>query len=269
MNKPASGVDSPQAIGVAARWEDLRLAVLTSLALLITHAIAFFLHEYSHAVVAWLLGFKSNPLAINYGHLNLANVLLQQEIGENVDYDLMFATGHGFDVAVIALAGPGVGNGLLYLICALALKSQASRMQLSNVLLLFWLALMASGNLWSYAPVRTITTHGDMGIAARGLGISPWTLFPFVVLPSLLAAWDLFCRVLPLVLDKVCGSDQLRRAFVTAITCFIFFGFFGSPSIGGDYGDVSAVFSIASLFLLFPVTIMLTLSSSGLSARSG
>lgn len=267
MNKPLSDLGNAQGIGTTGDWRDLRFAVWTSLALLVTHAIAFFLHEYSHAVAAWLLGFKSNPLAIDYGHLDLANVLLQQEISENVDYDLMFATGHGFSAAIIALAGPGIGNGLLYLICALALKRQASRMQPSSVLLLFWLALMASGNLWSYAPVRTIATHGDMGYAAHGLGISSWTLFPFVVLPSLLAAWDLFARVLPLVLNTACGSDQLHRTFVTATACFVFFGFFGCPSIGGNFGNVSAVFSIASLFVLFPVTVMLTLSPRWTSWR--
>jgi amino acid transporter len=45
--------------------------------------------------------------------------------------------------------------------------------------------------------------------------------------------------------------------------------FFGCPSIGGDYGDVSAVFSIASLFMLFPMVVMLTLSKSGRGDPAG
>ena len=256
MNEPASDVSSGR---TGADGSDLRFAMLTSLALLVTHAIAFFLHEYAHAVTAWLLGLKDHPLAIEYGHLSLSNVLLQQEISENVDYDQIFADGHGFSAAMIALAGPGIGNGLLYLVCAVVLARRASSMRPSHVLGLFWLAVMACGNLWSYAPVRTIATHGDMGIAAEGLGISSWTLLPFVVLPSAWAAWHLFSHVLPLVLDKACGNDLRRRTFVTATTCFVFFGFFGSPAIGGDYGDVSAVFSIASLFMVFPLVLMRTL----------
>ncbi|WP_051329466.1 hypothetical protein [Geminicoccus roseus] len=259
VSEPTSIVSARRPVGVRAHGQAARFALLTSLALLATHAVAFFLHEYSHAVAAWLLGFKSDPLALDYGHLNLANLLLQQEISENVDYDRMFATGHGFEAAVVALAGPGLGNGLLYLTCALTLRRQSSSMPPLGLLLLFWLAVMASGNLWSYAPVRTIATHGDMGIAAQGLGISPWALFPFVVLPSLLAAWDLFSRVLPLVLDRACGADPRQRAFMTATACFIFFGFFGCPSIGGDYGVVSAVISIASMFMLFPLAVMMTL----------
>lgn len=239
----------------------IRFAIMTAAALLLTHAIAFFLHEYSHAVMAWMLGFKADPLALHYGHLNLSNVLLQQEIDENVDYAPIFASGHGSDAAAIALAGAGIGNGLLYIVCALVLKGQGARMRPAGVLFLFWLALMACGNLWSYAPVRTITTHGDMALAARGLGISHWTLFPFVVLPSLWAAWDFFGRLLPLALARGFGGDVLRRAFATAVACFIFFGFYGGcPAVGGNYGNVSAVFSIVSMFALFPVVLMMTLS---------
>lgn len=261
MEKLAPGVSDLGFADAVTRRSELALAITTAASLLIAHAIAFFLHEYSHAVMAWMLGFKANPLAIYYGHLDLSNILLQQEIYEHVNYKVIFGTGHGLDAALIALSGAGIGNGLLYVVCALVLRKRMSQMQPASVLFLFWLALMASGNLWSYAPVRTITTHGDMADAARGLGISSWTLFPFVVLPALWAAWDLFGTLLPAVLARVCGGDGLRHAFVAAIACFIFFGFYGGcPAIGGNYGNVSAVFSILSMFVLFPVVLMMTLS---------
>ena len=134
-------------------------------------------------------------------------------------------------------------------------------MRPATALFLFWLTLMASGNLWSYAPVRTITTHGDMALAAYGLGISPWTLFPFVVLPSVCVAWDFFARLLPLVLGRACGGNVLHRVFASVLARFIFFGFYGGcPAVGGNYGNVSAVFSIASLFVLFPVVVMIVLA---------
>jgi hypothetical protein len=247
-----------------ARRRDLQFAILTAVALLITHAVAFMLHEYSHATLAWLLGFKDNPLALHYGHFDLSNLLLQQDIDENVDYGPIFATGHDFDAAMIALAGPGFGNGVLYIVCALVLRRQVSRMRPAGVLFVFWLSLMACGNLWSYAPIRTIATHADMALLARGLGISDWTLFPFVVIPSLWAAWDFFVRVLPMVLNRICGDDVLRRVFITAVACFIFFGFYGVPALVGNYGNISAVFSILSLFVLFPVVLMMTLSPAGL-----
>ncbi|MGH7056378.1 MAG: hypothetical protein ACREFZ_00655 [Acetobacteraceae bacterium] len=254
------GVVGSGRVGAATHRSDLRFAILTVAALFAAHAIAFFLHEYSHAVMAWLLGFKADPLALSYGHLNLSNFLLQQGIDENVRWKAIFDGGHGDAAAAIALAGVGIGNGVLYVVLTLILKRHMSRMRPAAVLFLFWLALMASGNLWSYAPVRTITTHGDMALAAHGLGISPWTLFPFVVLPSVWAAWDFFSRLVPLVLGRVCGSDVLHRVFVTVIACFVFFGFYGGcPAVGGNYGNISAVFSIASLFVLFAVITMIML----------
>jgi hypothetical protein len=35
------------------------------------HTLAFFTHEYAHAVVAWLLGWKHNPLDIDYAKPSL------------------------------------------------------------------------------------------------------------------------------------------------------------------------------------------------------
>jgi hypothetical protein len=153
-----------------------------------------------------------------------------------VDYDAIFASGYGLRSGLIALAGAAIGNGLLYVVVALVLTRQASRMRPARALFLFWLAVAANANLWSYAPVRTITTHGDMATAAHGFGISSWTLSPFVVLPSLLACWHLFRRVLPLVLSRTCGRDPLRGAFLAATACAIFFGFYECPAIGGNYG---------------------------------
>jgi hypothetical protein len=116
--------------------------------------------------------------------------------------------------------------------------------------------------------VRTITTHPDMATAARGFGISTWTLLPFIVLPSLLACWHLFRRLLPLVLGRTCGRDPLRGAFVAATACAIFFGFYGVPAVGGDYGDVSAVVSILSIFGALPLMLMATLPMRGLHRMS-
>lgn len=245
------------------RGTDLRFAAWTVLALLVVHAIAYFLHEYSHSTTAWLMGFKTNPLAITYGPFDMSNVLLQQDVDENVDYGPIFASGHGLQVALIALAGPGIGNGLLYVVVAVVLTRQASRMRPAGVLFLFWLGVAASANLWSYAPVRTITTNGDMAHAARGFGISAWTLLPFVVLPSLLACWHLFRRLLPRVLGRTCEGDPLRGAFVAATACAIFFGFYGSPALFGHYGAVSAVVSILSIFAALPLMLMATLPMSG------
>ena len=55
---------------------------------------------------------------------------------------------------------------------------------------MFRLSLMVGGNLWSYALVRTITTHGDIALIAHGLGILDLDLVPVVVMPTSSPAWS-------------------------------------------------------------------------------
>ena len=62
-------------------------------------------HEYAHSFTAWLLHFKANPLALDYGHVNLNNLLFQDDIDENVDYAPIFAAERGSSVALIAVPG--------------------------------------------------------------------------------------------------------------------------------------------------------------------
>lgn len=245
----------------------MRIAILTSVMLLVTHAIAFMLHEYSHAFVAWLLGFKNNPFELHYGHLSIANILLQQDIDENVDYAPIFASGHGFAAAAIAFAGPGLGNGVLYCVCSWLLRRRATAA--GSGLFLFWLALMACGNLWSYAPIRTITTHGDMALAERGLGISPWLMFPFVTGIAVCAGVHFFRVVLPRVVAQVGDAHPKLGSFIAAVACFIYFGFYGSPALVGHYGATSALMSILSLFVLFPVVLMKSLGGTAPSRDVG
>ena len=74
----------------ALKWKPaqswLAFVLITLLFLLTAHAAAFFPHEYAHSTVAWILGWKTNPFALNYGHLNAGNLLAQLDIDENVDY---------------------------------------------------------------------------------------------------------------------------------------------------------------------------------------
>lgn len=47
-------------------------------------------HEYAHSFMAWLLGYKSNPLAITYGGTSWQNLLGLIHIDENVNYPMIF-----------------------------------------------------------------------------------------------------------------------------------------------------------------------------------
>src|ERR1700754_184833 len=159
---------------------NLKFAILTMFLVLFTHAIAYLSHEYSHSFLAWILGFKENPLALDYGSPTWRNIILLGDIDENVNYKQIIDSGNGVWGGIIALAGAGIGNGLLYFLCYLLTKLERIRSSRGAIMFLFWLSLMGAANLLSYAPLRVITDHGDMAIAARCFGISTWVLLPFV-----------------------------------------------------------------------------------------
>jgi hypothetical protein len=153
--------------------QNIKFALITTFLVLVTHAIAYLLHEYSHSFLDWVLGFKSNPFALDYGRPTLQNFILLGDIDENVDYKHIIDSGNAVWGGVIALAGAAVGNGLLYFLCYWLTTVERIRSNRAIIMFLFWLSLMGAANLLSYAPLRVITNHGDMAIAARCFGISP------------------------------------------------------------------------------------------------
>jgi hypothetical protein len=228
--------------------------VSTALMVLVAHAAVYLAHEYCHTLVAWLLGFKHDPWALNYGEASTANILFQQDIDENVDYDPIFASQHGWMAALIALAGPGIGNGLLYFACFWVFRVLLSKGFRETAMFVFWLALMCAGNVWGYAPTRVITTHADMALAARGLGISTWLLFPFSTSDAFYIAYSFFFRLLAQAKHTLFANDPDRLIMVSALVSYFYFGFFGGIGIDGHYGAMPAVFSTLSLLVLLPLS---------------
>ena len=146
----------------------------------LAHAIAFFAHEYSHSFVAWMLGWKSNPLALNYAHFSWRVVLIQLGIDQNVDEVSIFHSGHGVQAAIISAAGM-TGNLLLTLPLSRwgygIAKARGARMW---AMLCYWIGVASIGNLIDYVPLRLFTDGGDltqdMFAVEQGLNWSPWTL---------------------------------------------------------------------------------------------
>src|SRR5437879_5596102 len=105
------------------------LILLTPLFFYITHALAFFVHEYSHSFSAWLFGFKPNPLILNYGDTSWGNILFFMKMDENVDFN-SFSSAHPWIASFIAFAGMGVGNVVLFLAAVMALFSKKNHSQI-------------------------------------------------------------------------------------------------------------------------------------------
>ena len=271
-NAPASTPAGP----TKTNWPPARswpAFILLTIALLwIVHAAAFFSHEYGHSFTAWLLGWKTNPLALNYGGLNPGNLLLQFDIDENVEYDPIFAAGHGVQAAVIALAGVVIGNGLSYLVGRWGYKkSQKFGMRAGAAgagvartwaLAFYWLCVGSVGNFIAYVPTRTFASHADMHTAELGLHCSPWWI---IVLPGILffiALIHFVLRFAPDALRWIFPASPARRVVMVVLTAMALFGFYGASVGWSGYGPTAHALAVIWLCVLLPLSILLgTLSA--------
>jgi hypothetical protein len=249
--------------------ENFLFALTTFFFVLVAHAVAYLTHEYSHTLMAWSLGWMKQPFGIDYGPSTVSNFIFLGDVSDNVDYDPIFARSHGASAAAIALAGPFIGNGVLYFLLYGLTTLAAIRSHRLALSFLYWLALMCAGNVWGYVPIRAITTHADIAIAAKGLGLSTWTLFPFVMLASAYVTWHFFHRLFRDVYRTVAADAPGNFALLIAFTSFWYFSFFGADGLSGSYGLISQILSIASRYLLFPLCVVYLFSRYGGDSRLG
>ncbi len=226
--------------------------LLALLQLWLAHAIGYMIHEYAHSFTAWLLHYKANPLALDYGGLSLDNILFQSDVDENVDYSPIFAAGRGPLAALIAVAGVLIGNGISYIVSRLLYTKTRQKNMRAWVMFFFWLCLMSVGNFLSYVPIRTFTTHADMATAARGLNVSPWVFALVLGIPFAVAIWHFFARILPDAEAFLFADEPVLQGVLVLLTTYFVFVFFGGSGIR-NYGSVSHWLSAISEYVLFPV----------------
>lgn len=240
------------------------------------HALAFFAHEYAHSSTAWVLGWKANPLALNYGHPGLKLFLIQYGIDQNVDELAIFHSHHGAQAALISAAGMVLGNALITLPLSrwayLRARRSASR---GWAMLWYWTTVASVGNLIDYVPVRVFTDGtdltSDMYPVELGLGWSPWTLLLVFGIPTaLVLAWFLL-RVEPETLAFLCPESRWKRACLAALTAFVLFAFYGAAG-WADGGPVSHTLSVVSVCVIAPLAaalgILLVTSSRKVPAKT-
>lgn len=238
-----------------------RFGLLVCLLVVLAHAVAYMMHEYAHSLTAWALGWMEGPLALDYGPPTLYNLLFLGEVSDNVQYDPIFASGHGLAAATIALAGTVLGSALPYI--PLAWIARRERVGGNPALLatVYLLALMCAGNVFGYVPIRTITTHADIAIAARGLGLSVWVVLPLLLTPALAIFMHFFRRLLPFSVERMANGSVPAAILVVVLTCYWFFAFFGGDGTSGSYGLTTQLMALASKYVAFP------LSTAYLAAR--
>jgi len=233
------------------------LSWLTFLLLLwLAHALGYLVHEYAHTFTAWALGYKSNPLALDYGRLNFRNLLILSDIDENVDYKSLFAAGRGRLASLIAVAGVLLGSGTFYIVSRVLYSFAKLRNRPILGLFAFLLCLMNVGNFFDYVPVRTFTTHADMANVERGLHISPWWIITVLGLPFAVAIGHFFMKLLPDARGFLFASERVLQLALVVVCSFTVFAFFGSAGMQG-YGETSHWLSVLSLCALFPAVLIL------------
>jgi len=223
-------------------------------------------HEYAHSFTAWLLHFKANPLALDYGHVNLDNLLFQEDIDENVDYAPIFAAGRGSLAALIAVAGVLIGNGLSYLLSRSLYARARERKSRRWAMFFFWVCVMSVGNFLSYVPVRTFATHADMATTAQGLGVSAWVVALVLGVPFVVAIWHFFARILPDAEVFLFQDELILQGVLILLTTYFIFVLFGGSGIR-NYGSASHWLSAFSKYVLFPVVTIVCLQQAPSNTR--
>jgi hypothetical protein len=220
------------------------------------HAAAFFLHEYAHSFAAWITGWKANPLALNYGHLSVGNLLVQGEIDENVDYAPIFAAGRGTIAALIAVAGVLLGNGGGYILSRWLYRRSRARERSLAAAAIFLFLTMNTGNLIAYVPNRAFADHADMATVAQGLGVSPWWIAIVLGIPFCAAVFHLLAKLLPDAMRSFSpGSRRMQIAWLVSIAGMICV-FYGQAGYSG-YGAISHRIASVWILLVFPLALVL------------
>ena len=232
----------------------------------LAHALAYLVHEYTHSIVAWALRYKANPLALDYGHLSLKNVVYLEDIDENVEYDPIFAAGHGSLAALIAIAGVLFGNGFLYLLSRHLYTTAKTHGKRLLAFFMFLLCMMNVGNFISYVPIRTFTTHADMATVERGLNISPWWIALVLGIPFCVAVWHFFARILPDAMRFFFPDTKPGQMFLVILSAYVIFKFFGSSGFD-HYGEISHWIAACSMYVLLPLSVLLCWPRQRVAAR--
>ena len=216
--------------------------------------------NFNNGVITGVLylghGMMANALAIDYGTLSVANLLLLSEVDEGVKYVPIFAAGKGAVVALIAVACVLFGNGIYFVSRAFyALARNRGRRMLG--LFAFLLVLMNVGNCIDYVPVRTFTAHGDMANIEHGLNISPWWVLVALGIPFFAAVAHFFVRLLPDARGFLFPEQRAAQALLVVVCTVGMFVYYGGSGMHG-YGATSHWISLASATVLFPVVLLLS-----------
>jgi hypothetical protein len=203
---------------------------------------AVLIHEWTHGLVAWLNGAKSNPFNIYYGDWTLLNV------DEAVDYPALLNAGKNWAVAFIAIF-PVIINLLLSLYCFHLMQSMRIKKRTWLYIFLLWFSAFNLAEFFSYIPTRTFTTHADIFNFNHALHLSPWIIGIVGGSFSVLLISYFFLKILPMTYHVLNLNKLWARIMYLLAMLFVFF-VIGGYRGAHHYGPVSAMMGVISLMMI-------------------
>ena len=234
------------------------LVILSVLFFLLSHYLVVFIHEYAHAITAWLLGDKRSPLDLNYGGTSIGNLLLLMNIDQNVNNELLYAQGHPWHVALIALAGPGI-TLLLYFITYWLMQTNQFKHRILTLYFLFFCNLWCLAGTYAYVPVRTFTQSGvmvDILDIEQSLHISPWLIYFFMGYLVAFMFWQFFTKTIITIYTCIGIKSTPGRASLMVFCVLVLFGYVALAGIS-HHGEISHFISVTSLYAIPGLVIVL------------
>lgn len=216
---------------------------------IVSHYVAVYPHEFTHSFLAWALGYKSNPLNIEYGGTGLSNVLLLSNIDENVNYEAI-SQNNSYHAALIALAGPNM-NVLLFFVSYWLLQKKIIHDKSYLYYFIFWFNLMNIANVFDYVPIRTFTPtnwNTDMSNFERGLNVSPWVVYVVGGYFVLFIIWQFFSKTLIEAYVYLSLEYLWIRCLLMISVVLVLFAYFSRAGLHG-FGEISRFLSVTSVLI--------------------
>lgn len=197
--------------------QTLNYLILALVTFLPVSALFVVIHEYIHSTTAWLLGAKENPMIIQWG-----NFVTLAGWDEAVCYSCLFDSGRGTAAAIIA-SSPLIFQAAVFIVCLYIMLGDRLLKKRLLFHLVFWVAIINFMELFTYVAYESFSLHGDIGNINRGLGLSPWILFPVNITLVLAGIYLLFVRVIPRMNVVVAEGNPLTKKLILILSAFIFF----------------------------------------------
>ncbi|MFO7726882.1 MAG: hypothetical protein R6X11_00995, partial [Desulfonatronovibrio sp.] len=215
----------------------------------VLQSLVVVMHEFTHSTVAWLLGYKSNPLDIIWG-----NPLMMTGWDEGVHYSKIFPSSHHSAEAIIG-GSPLLVHTLIVTLGIFFLGRAWMKEKKWFYHTIYWFVIANFMELIAYIVMRPFALGGDTGHFNRGLGLSPWFLFILGTLLIIFGLYVLFRKILPHMYILFARGNRMTEWMILLMTAFFLFLWgSGIRVVFYVYPDPQWVFGLIG-FVAFPAVL--------------